>query len=146
VNRGFTLVELMVALAIGGLVLAVSVPASMRMYQSMQYRSAVRDVIAGLATARHLAITSGRPQDLEIDPRKKILRLGEKLWRLPEDMIITIHSAKELNYDDLGVIRFYPEGGASGGGVDIESPRGAGVKITVDWLMGQVSQTAYAVN
>ena len=43
-----------------------------------------------------------------------------------------------------GVIRFYPEGGASGGGVDIRHPAGGGVRITVDWLKGSVSQRPWA--
>ena len=144
--RGFTLVELLVATAIAGLVLAVAVPASMRMYQSMQYRGAVQDVINGLSSARHRSITRGVAQDLEIHLKDNRLQLADKTWQLPAAMNLAVHSAGELNRDGIGVIRFYPEGGASGGGVDVESPTGRGVKITVDWLTGHLSQAVYDVN
>ena len=137
---GFTLVELVVATAIAGLLLAVAVPAGMRMYQSMQYRSAVGDVLSGLASARHRSIVRGAAQDLEIDPRANRMRLGDKVWQFPAGMELAVHSAGELNRDGLGVIRFYPAGGSSGGGVDIESPAGHRVKINVDWLTGHLSQ------
>ena len=39
-------------MAIAGLVLAVAVPASMRFYDSMQTRQAVRDTITLLSSAR----------------------------------------------------------------------------------------------
>ena len=142
-NSGFTLVELLVATAIAGLLLVVAVPSSMRMYQSMQYRGAVQDVLGGLSSARHRSITRGVPVDLEIDPRDNSLQLGEKSWQLPDGMRIAVRSAGELNRDGIGVIRFYPEGGASGGGVDVESPTGNGVAINVDWLTGHLSQVAY---
>ena len=142
-SRGFTLVELLVATAIGAMLLVVAVPASMRMYQSMQYRGAVQDVVGGLSSARHRSIVSGLPVDLEVDPRNKRVRLGEKTWQLPDDMQVAVRSAGELNRDGVGVIRFYPGGGASGGGVDVESPTGFGVTINVDWLTGHLSQVAY---
>ena len=60
-SRGFTLVELLVAIAIVGLLMAVSVPGSIRMYESMQYRQAVRGVISTLAEARQQAVDRGGP-------------------------------------------------------------------------------------
>ena len=142
--RGFTLLELLAALTIAGLLLAVSVPATMRFYDSIQYRQAVREVITLLGSARHAAINEGRFQDVVVDPRNNQLSLDDTHRRLPAALDITVHSARELNRDGLGIIRFYPEGGSSGGGVDIQRPGGDGVRISVDWLVGRVSQQAYA--
>ena len=50
-----------------------------------------------------------------------------------------VHGAAELNYADVGVIRFYPEGGASGGGIDLRRRDGSGTAVNVDWLVGRVS-------
>ena len=144
--RGFTLLELLAALAIAGLVLAVSVPASVRLYESMQYRGAVRDVVTLFASARYAAITSGRAQDVEIRPGARELRLNDTVKQLPGDVRLSVDSAKELNQGDVGIIRFYPEGGTSGGGVSVENANGSGVKVTVDWLLGRVSQEKYGFN
>lgn len=144
--RGFTLVELMAALAIAAVVLALVVPASVRMYDSMRYRDAVRETLTLLSTARYLAVTTGEAQDVEVTPRKRQLRLGDTTRTLPGSITLTVNSARELNRNDTGVIRFYPEGGTSGGGVDVQSDSGRGVSISVDWLMGGVTQQAYAVN
>jgi len=145
-HHGFTLLELLAALAIAGLVLAVSVPASVKLYESMQYRKAVRDVVTLFASARYAAITSGRAQNVEVRPSKRELRLNDTVKQLPGDVRISVDSASELNRGDVGIIRFYPEGGTSGGGVTIENANGTGVKVSVDWLLGRVSQEKYGYN
>ncbi len=142
---GFTLLELLAAITIAGLLLAVAVPASVRLYDSMQYRAAVKDVVSLLASARYEAINSGRPQDVVVAPRERELRLNGTLERLPAGVDVVVHAATELNRQDAGVIRFYPEGGSSGGGVDIEMPGRRGVSIQVDWLVGRVTQETYAL-
>lgn len=141
---GFTLVELMAALAIAGVVLAVAVPASVRMYDTIRYREAVREVISMLASARYRAIASGLPQNVEVVPSERRLRLDDDTTTLPGNIKLAVHSSKELNRGNTGVIRFYPDGGSSGGGVDIESDRGRGVSIRIDWLLGGVTQKTYA--
>ena len=145
-SRGFTLLELLAALAIAGLVLAVSVPASVRLYETMQYRGAVRDVLGLFASARYTAINTGRAQNVEIRPDKGELRLNDTVKLLPDNVKLSAESARELNEGDVGIIRFYPEGGTSGGGVEIERLNGAGVRISVDWLLGRVSQETYAAH
>jgi general secretion pathway protein H len=144
--RGFTMLEMLVAITIVGLLLAVTVPASARFYESIQYRQAVRDVITALASARYRAINTGRAQDVTVDPRGKRLGSNGEVTSLPEGLEVAVHSAGELNSDSLGVIRFYPEGGSSGGGIDLEREDGSGVRISVDWLVGRVSQEAYVAN
>ena len=145
-NGGFTMLELIAAISIAAIVLAVSVPVTGRMYQSVQYSQAVRDVVTLLQTARYTAINKGRAQDVEINPKTNTLRLNDKQQQLPDGFKAFVHTAQELNKRDSGVIRFYPEGGSSGGGVDIESPTGVGVKIGVDWMIGRVTQERYAAN
>ncbi len=145
-QRGFTLLELMVALAIAGLLLAVAVPASYRFYESMQYRQAVRTVVTTLAAARYQAVNRGRAQDVAVDPFANSLAFDGEVTDLPHGLQLTVHSAGELNRGRAGVIRFYPEGGASGGGIDLQRADGSGVRISVDWLMGRVTQESYAVN
>jgi general secretion pathway protein H len=57
--RGFTLVELLVVLAIAGALLAVAPVALQRYRESTDYRDALRTIAAGLTEARNTAITGG---------------------------------------------------------------------------------------
>lgn len=143
---GFTLIELLAAMTIMGMVLAVTVPASMRFYQSIQYRQAVRDVITVLGSARYAAVNSGRAQDVIINPKTNEVWLNDKRTRLPEGLNLVVTTAQEVNRENEGVIRFYPEGGSSGGGIDIERPGAVGTRIAVDWLVGRVTHERYAIN
>lgn len=137
------MLELMVAISIVALLMAVAVPASMRFYQSIQYRQAVRDVVTTLASARYSAINKGQAQDVLVNPREKTIILNDTSVQLPEDFRVAVHTAGELNQAETGIIRFYPEGGSSGGGIDLERTNGSGVRISVDWLMGRAVQEAY---
>ena len=143
-GRAFTLVELVVAISIVGVLLAASVPASVRFYESMQYNQAIRDVITTLASARFKAVNSGTAQDVLINPQTNVLRLNNDVQQLPEKFQIVVSSAAEINRESEGVIRFYPDGGSSGGDIEIAQPGGAGVKISVDWLVGRVTHVRYA--
>ncbi|MEM6579966.1 MAG: GspH/FimT family pseudopilin [Pseudomonadota bacterium] len=145
-SRGFTLLELVAAITIIGLLLAVAIPASARFYESIQYRQAVRDVVTTLASARYQAVNTGRTQDVQIDPFQRRIGLNGKVTRLPNNLAIEVYAAGELNRGNVGVIRFYPEGGSTGGGIDLERQDGSGVRVSVDWLLGRVSQEAYVSN
>src|SRR5690554_3007544 len=75
-SRGFTLIELVVALTVAAIALAV-VPVSMvRLYDGMQYRSAVRDVLAGLKTARVEAGRRGEPVPFTLDTVERRYWIG----------------------------------------------------------------------
>lgn len=143
-QSGFTIVELLIAITIVGLVMAASVPASVRFYESVQYREAIRGVTTTLLSARYKAVNSGKPQDVSINPDTNTVRLNGRTTQLPESFSIAVHAARELNRDGEGVFRFYPEGGSSGGDIEIAQPNGSGVRITVDWLVGRVRQEKYA--
>ena len=140
---GFTIVELLIAITIVGIVMAASVPASVRFYESMQYRQAIRGVMTTLLSARYEAVNSGKTQDVSRNPDTNIIRLNGRTTQLPAAFSIVVHAARELNREGEGVFRFYPEGGSSGGDVEIARPSGSGVKITVDWLVGRVTQEKY---
>jgi general secretion pathway protein H len=144
VTQGFTILELLVAMTIVGMLLMASVPSTIRFYESMKYRQAIRDVITTLGSARYRAVNSGNSQDVSINPETKLLTYQAHKVQIPEILTVAVHSAKEVNTDSSGVIRFYPEGGSSGGGIDLERPDGSGVRIAIDWLAGIVTHESYA--
>ncbi len=143
-GAGFTVLEVLVVISIVAMLLVVSVPASSRFYESMQYRQAIQDVVSLLASARHQAINTGRAQDVMFDTESKRVTLNQDVRQLPESFNMLVSAAAELGDQGRGVIRFYPEGGSSGGDVELARPDKSGVKITVDWLVGRVTQQPYA--
>ena len=137
--RGFSLLELMVVLAIAGLLAALAVPNSLRFYTAMQAREAARTSVAILRDARERALSSGRIQDVQVRPVARRIWSERHDYQAPASLRVTVHGAAELNHADVGVIRFYPEGGASGGGIDLWREDGTGTAVAVDWLVGRVS-------
>ncbi len=133
----------MVVLAILGLILFAAVPASVRMYESIQYRQSVRDIVVTLASARYRAINEGQQQDVVFHPLKRSMRYAKSVMQFPAEVKMLVRSARELNRAEEAVIRFYPDGGSSGGEVDIARQDGSGVRITIDWLVGRVTQEKY---
>jgi general secretion pathway protein H len=147
VNRGFTLLELMVVMAIMSLLLVMSGPSINSLNDSLEYRESVRLLTSAHQKARRAARSSGVAVDVVIDAqRNRFAVTGEprllqenQFASLPENLKIDVVYAQEVSPGNgLAAIRFYPEGGASGGEVLIRRPSGAGVKLIVDWLIGDV--------
>ncbi len=138
-QRGFTLLELVAVLTIAALMVAVSAPNMQKMYQSMQYRGAVSDVVGALNAGRYTAIRTGQQQDILVNPRTREVTHGEEVQILPTGIELEVLGSAELNRDGAGVIRFYADGGSSGGYVNLALSGGQAVQVQIDWLLGRVS-------
>ena len=137
-QSGFTLLEMLLAVAIAAMILGLSAPATMRMYDSVRYQGAVREVMAMLVSGRYAAITRGEARDVMISPAKRELRVNDTVRQLPGSIELEVVSARQLNRDGAGVIRFYPDGSSSGGGVQLMDGSGRRTQVQVDWLLGSV--------
>lgn len=91
-----------------------------------------------LNSARYAAVAQGASRDVLISPSDGVVAFGDERAEFADNVELAAHSAKEVNRDGVGVIRFYPDGGASGGGIDI-TRGGQSVTIAVDWLVGRVT-------
>ena len=149
VEDGFTLLELMVVLVIAGLLFSLSGPSVKAMYDTMQYRDAVREIVSAAKNGRRDAFAEGRPVDLLIDTDRNRYALStgsgtpdrQAFKPLPESLDITVVYAAEVSPEPgLAAVRFYPAGGSSGAEISILRPTGAGVFLTIDWLLGDVVQ------
>lgn len=141
-SRGFSLIELMLVLAIMAAAAAAALPAMGRMYDAMQYRDSVRSLISSTKAARFKALSSGRSVDWVYRAGSREVLVNDKLQQtFDESFSIEVVSAKELSDDSRkAVIRFYPDGSSSGGDIRLEHETGKGVQVKVDWLFGRVSQ------
>ena len=150
--RGFTLLELIVVLAIAGLLFSLGGPSVRTLSATMEYRDAVRQIVSAAKNARRDAFAQGIPMDLLIDTDRNRYALSadspslsaDQFVALPEALDITVVYAAEVSpKPGLAAIRFYPAGGSSGGEISVARPSGAGVHLTIDWLLGDVTQEAF---
>jgi prepilin-type N-terminal cleavage/methylation domain-containing protein len=58
-SRGFTLIELSVALAIAGLLIAVAIPGLARLYARVQFNASVAELTSGISALPRVAFALG---------------------------------------------------------------------------------------
>ena len=146
--NGFTLIELIVVLAIAGLIMAVTPPLLSSAMPGLQLKSTARQVAAGLRFARARAVAQRTETVLTLDlapPRSVTISGREGSVSSPEDLDVELVGAvSELEEERLGRIRFYPDGTSTGGRITF-GYKGNGYDLDVDWLPGRVSIAAAEV-
>ena len=136
---GMSLLEIMLVLA---LVAAIALMAAMAMNGGMdgvRLRSAGKTLAAELRFARTRAISSGVPQQFELDLRKH-------RWQGPNGRHGELPASLELRYTgagqlqsraDTGVVRFFEDGASSGARIELQA-QAAVWRIDVGWITGEV--------
>jgi len=139
-NPGFTLLELLVALAILAAAAALTLPA-ISGGDGVRVEAASRTLAAALRETRSTAMAYSRPSAFTLDLARRTFRAGKQAAprSLPGELSFTLDTARsELASDQVGSIRFFPDGSSTGGRITI-SARGAGPAfVDVDWLTGRV--------
>ncbi len=137
--RGFTLLEILLVLAIMALAAALTLPALVRPSGS-ELRAATATLAGGLRRAREAAVNSNREATLTLDlDRHTFTVSGEPRGRgLPPELELALFTARsELDGERTGRIRFFPDGSSTGGRVSLTSGQRR-YHVDVDWLTGQV--------
>lgn len=140
-QRGFTLLELLVVLAIIGLVLAFVPGFVLRGQPDFDVDIAARAMADGLRQARSQALVENREQLFALDVEEHLFRTASMRAPVQMDRAIelTFQTARsELLSESIGQIRFFPDGSSTGGRIGL-SLAGRQAEVTVDWLTGLVS-------
>ena len=132
---GFTLLELMVVLAILGLVVAI-VPANlMNATGGQALKADVRALISSMHYARTRAISSNASVALIVDPRTRQLSIDGR------QQVGTLSNTTSLGMmNQATAVQFHPDGGSSGGEFLLSYGRDE-YRISINWLTGAVSAT-----
>jgi general secretion pathway protein H len=143
-QHGFTLVELLVVFAIGALLIAIVPLAYERVRESAQYRQVLRDMMTGLRQARQAAIGTGEVVRFRIDLDRRSFGVdGRPDASIEEPLQVrAVVGDTELQAGQIASIAFLPDGGGTGGSIELIRPSGAGTRLRVDWLTGQITQEA----
>jgi len=138
-SRGFTLLELIVVLAIAALVIGAVLPVGGRR-GGRELERAARDVAASLRIVRERAILANATTTLTVDLEHGFYQgEGGRAAAFPRGAEVRLATtADEEERPRIGRIRFYPDGSASGGGV-LLARDGERLAVLVDWLTGGVS-------
>jgi general secretion pathway protein H len=139
-QRAFTLVELLVVLVIASLVLALVATSISRSVSGAEMRVAARKLAASLRYTRTRAILDKQEEVFLVDTEnRKYMAPRRPEVVLPEGMNVALTTARsELTAESVGGIRFYPDGGSTGGFVELEA-NGRVYRINVAWLTGEAS-------
>jgi general secretion pathway protein H len=140
-QRGFTLLELMVVLVIGALAYTIVLGVPFRGPSTADMKAAARTLASGLRQAQTTAMATRRDATLtlDLDAREFQVSGTEGTRTLPSQLELKLYTAQtEAVSERKGSIRFYPDGSSTGGRITLLSGERQYL-VDVDWLTGRVS-------
>jgi general secretion pathway protein H len=134
-QAGFTLTELLVVLAIVGLLIA-AIPVLLRTAMpGMKSLAAARALAQDLRMARGQAIASGAATTIRFDTNRQVYLVepGDHARKLPDAVRFSISGQRPVTQ-----IGFYADG-SSTGGVVLVGDGALRHRVTIAWLTGRVA-------
>lgn len=139
-SRGYTLMEVLVTLAIIGMVLAAVPLMAGGSRPGAEIRAAAIEVASALRQTRGKAIAEFKSEVFILDTEGHTYRIGAAGPDNPlsEELALSLYTARsELEDENAGRIRFFPDGSATGGRVTLARGERQYV-VAVDWLTGLI--------
>lgn len=136
-NQGFTLLELLVVLAIMVLLAGAWPFAAPRLFPAQQLRNESQKLIAALRSARMTARLIGAPQKFEVFQGGNGYQTSSESHQFPAGLIARIHNyALSQPFD----VMFFPDGSSTGGAIELQLPNRT-VSIDVGKITGRAELT-----
>ena len=140
-DAGVTLVELLVVLTLMAIIAAIAIPMLGPGVSNAELRSAARQVAAGLRMARDDAVATRTDTRVTLDLEHRTFQIERdpRVHALPRELEMKLFTAQSDIVDEhVGAIRFYPDGGSTGGRVTLSAGERK-FDVDVDWLTGRVA-------
>lgn len=139
-NKGFSLIELLIVLVIivlGFSVIAINISSGSG---TMEHKAAARDIVSALRYARGQALMTHQETTVSLNLAENSYTISgrDKIYTIPEFIDVTVVTAQsELTGEGQGNIRFFADGSSSGGRITLERGESAW-RIDINWLSGQI--------
>lgn len=139
-ERGFTLFELLVVMAIIGLIVALVPGFMLRSQPRLDVSFAARAIADGLRQTRSDAVVSNRPQVFVLDVREHLFRAGDATpVGIDQGIALLFRTGRaEVQGQSIGQIHFFPDGSSTGGQISL-AREGWQADVRSDWLTGLVT-------
>jgi general secretion pathway protein H len=138
-DGGFTLLEMLVVIAIVALVAALSIPLLSRMPDGVHLRALSNGLAAALRATRSAAIRLNSETSLVVDVDRRIFQSTVVSPQpIAQDISTKLTFASGISDGrSEGAFHFFPDGSSTGGTVTL-SLHGKEEKLCVDWVTGDV--------
>ena len=139
--HGFSLLELLIVLAIAAAMFALVPPLFSGAIQSAEHKATAYELAAALKQVRSQAISTQEERVLTLDLEEKqyIGGTNPRPKALPQDLEFALDTARsEQTTEFIGSIRFFPDGSATGGRITLSNATQRKYFVDVDWLTGRV--------
>ncbi len=140
-DGGFTLLELLLVLAIASLLFALVPPLFSAAVPGARLKSEARELAATLRQARNQAIIGNRDVSVVLETRPPRYRIGNAAPHdLPDGLALDMPGAAQegIVEDQPRRLYFYPDGSSSGETILLRQGERA-YRLRVDWLLGDVA-------
>lgn len=139
-TTGFTLIEMLIVIAIGALLLAVMVPNFGPALSRAKLNSATRDVASALRHTRGYAMIKGQDAFFELNTETHEYRVSgrQRTYHIPEEVGLSLFTTTSETVDEsTGRILFFPDGSSTGGRVTLMG-KNQTIVIDINWLTGEI--------
>lgn len=139
--------ELLVVLVLVAVIVVLAPPLWSKGVPAAEHRAATRQVAQLLKTARSEAVARRIDVPVEFDLAARQVRLpataggsaSARSLTLPEGIGIELTTtAAETQSPERAFVRFYPDGGSTGGRVTLRAGERA-YRVDIDWLSGRIA-------
>ena len=137
-EAGFTLLEMLIVIAIVALAAAVAMPALTRPSDGLRLQTTARDLINAMRLTRAMAIARNAETTLAIDVDKRtITSAAIRTQSFAPDIAakVTFAQLEGTVAHSTGSFRFFPDGSATGGDIALRL-HGREARICVNWVTG----------